>query len=500
MQGKIFISYRRDDSIGTAGRLNDRLVQTFGRQNVFMDVDQIPAGVDFERHLNVQVTECDVFLAVIGPTWLNSKDGDGRRRLDNPEDFVRVEILAALARDIRVIPVLVDGAEMPRPNELPEVLKPLTRRNAVEVRNVQFGTDVERLIGKVREALSGGRSVRPMRWPIAAASAVALLLAGGIGLYQLDQHVWKWLPRGNGDPPKVNPTPGSVSKTADRNPDAPAKYVRVNNNKGTETVVAIYAQPSAMKVSPPITSKDWLPNRPIPPGKADAVHFEDGSGTCTYDLRATSHIKGREWVIFNFDVCKQSTWDLGYAACRAAGKATNDRKDRCVQIHNKLNESITAIYAVPSARKVPTSIAGKDWIPDDNIRPGKALAVNFDDGNGTCVYDFRATSGGADRLKLNVDVCTQSRWDVADRQITINNKSRDTMTAIYAVPSAEKMPGPITSKNWIAATLGPGQSRSVDFDDGKDTCVYDLRATSNNREWNKGSYNVCGSDSWNLGN
>ena len=85
---KIFINYRRDDLIGTAGRLHDRLAQTFGRKNLFMDVDHIPAGVDFVDYLHSQVAACDVFLAVIGPNWLDAKDDDGRRRFDNPDDFV----------------------------------------------------------------------------------------------------------------------------------------------------------------------------------------------------------------------------------------------------------------------------------------------------------------------------------------------------------------------------------------------------------------------------
>src|SRR5947207_1991155 len=149
MSGKIFINYRRDDSFGTAGRLYDRLAQAFGRDNLFMDVDHIPAGVDFIDYLNSQVAACDVFLAVIGPNWLDAKDDSGRRRFDNPDDFVTIEIAAALARNIRVIPVLVDGARTPKADKLPDSVKPLVRRNAVEVRNTQFGRDAEALANKV---------------------------------------------------------------------------------------------------------------------------------------------------------------------------------------------------------------------------------------------------------------------------------------------------------------------------------------------------------------
>jgi hypothetical protein len=218
MAGKIFINYRRDDSPGTAGRLHDRLAQTFGRNNLFMDVDHIPAGVDFVEYLNSQVAVCDVFLAVIGPNWLNAKDERGRRRFDTPDDFVTIEIAAALARNIRVIPVLVDGARTPKADKLPDSVKPLVRRNAVEVRNTQFGRDAEALANKVSEALKDVPTV-PRRWPFmagatarliasgrwrtVAGSATALLLVGWIALYQMGVPVWlPWTP-GN-DPPRAD--------------------------------------------------------------------------------------------------------------------------------------------------------------------------------------------------------------------------------------------------------------------------------------------------------
>jgi TIR domain/PDZ domain len=213
MAGKIFINYRRDDSPGTAGRLHDRLAQTFGRTSLFMDVDHIPAGVDFTEYLHIQVAACDVFLAVIGPNWLDAKDDSGRRRFDNPDDFVTIEIAAALARNIRVIPVLVDGARTPKADKLPDSIRPLVRRNAVEVRNTNFGRDAEALANKVGEALKGARPATgrwpflasgaawlmvPGRWRTVAGTAMALLLVGWIGLYQVGAPVWvPWAP----DPP-----------------------------------------------------------------------------------------------------------------------------------------------------------------------------------------------------------------------------------------------------------------------------------------------------------
>ena len=108
-KGRIFINYRRADSEGYAGRIYDRLAPHFGADAIFMDVEVIDAGVDFVRVLEEAVQSCDVLVALIGRSWLNIKDEQGGRRLDNPADFVRVELAAALSRDIRVIPVPSEG-------------------------------------------------------------------------------------------------------------------------------------------------------------------------------------------------------------------------------------------------------------------------------------------------------------------------------------------------------------------------------------------------------
>lgn len=190
MPGKIFINYRRDDSSGTAGRLAEHLERAFGRKRLFMDVDHIPPGVDFVAYLNNQLAACEVLLAVIGPNWMEAR-GAGRRRLDDPNDFVATEIAAALARDIRVIPVLIDGARMPGADELPDPLKPLARRQALELRNAQFGRDAEALIEKIRAAHQGEQAI-PWRWPVVTAGVVALLAAGWIALHQIGMPVWPW--------------------------------------------------------------------------------------------------------------------------------------------------------------------------------------------------------------------------------------------------------------------------------------------------------------------
>jgi tetratricopeptide (TPR) repeat protein len=151
LPGRIFISYRRQETAWPAGRLYDVLVEHFPAEQVFKDVDNIDPGDDFVERITAAVSSCDVLLALIGQQWLTITDETGQRRLDNPGDYVRLEIETALTRKIRVIPILVDDAEMPRANQLPANLAPFARRNAVEINPLSF--DTERLIATVRKTL-----------------------------------------------------------------------------------------------------------------------------------------------------------------------------------------------------------------------------------------------------------------------------------------------------------------------------------------------------------
>ena len=137
----IFVSYRRDDSEGEAGRLYDDLVEMFGDHTVFMDVAAITAGRDFRKAIDENVAQCGVLLAIIGKGWVDVKNESGGRRLNDSGDFVRVEIASALKRDIPVIPLLVHGAKMPRTDELPDDLKDLAYRNCVELTHVRWKSD-----------------------------------------------------------------------------------------------------------------------------------------------------------------------------------------------------------------------------------------------------------------------------------------------------------------------------------------------------------------------
>ncbi len=148
---KIFVSYRRDDASSEAGRITDWLDRHFGQDEVFMDINALEPGVDFVHSIEEAVETIDALIAVIGPRWVDAADEHGNRRLDDPADWVRLEIANALVRGIRVIPVLVKGAAMPPAAKLPEDLQALRRRNALPITERQWRSGIEELI----EALDG---------------------------------------------------------------------------------------------------------------------------------------------------------------------------------------------------------------------------------------------------------------------------------------------------------------------------------------------------------
>lgn len=149
----IFINYRRGDARSEAGRLFDWLSQYFGREQVFMDVSgSIEPGLEFDKVIEKAVSSCEVLIVVIGQEWLRRVDEKGKRRLDDPNDFVRMEISAALKRNIRVIPVLVEGADMPEEGDLPEDLKRLCKRQALEISDNRWEFDTQQLVKVLEKA------------------------------------------------------------------------------------------------------------------------------------------------------------------------------------------------------------------------------------------------------------------------------------------------------------------------------------------------------------
>lgn len=185
----IFISYRRDESTGYAGRIHERLAGKFGTRSVFMDLDDIKPGKDFIQVIEDHIASCDFLLALIGKQWLTLQTADGRRRIDDPNDFVRIEIARALARNVRIIPVLINNAHMPAEPDLPQDIRGLCRHQAVELSEERWDYD----FGKLTRALSGdfaGRwSRRKMLGAAGALSALAFVAA-----------LWMW----QGDSPDVS--------------------------------------------------------------------------------------------------------------------------------------------------------------------------------------------------------------------------------------------------------------------------------------------------------
>jgi hypothetical protein len=149
---KVFISYRRADSADVTGRIYDRLTRHFGVSAIFKDVESIPIGIDFKEHLEKAVGKCKIFLVVIGDRWLDASDPPGNNRLQDPRDFVRIEVESALRRNIPVIPLLVRGASMPEEEKLPPSLSKLAYRNAIPIRaDPDFHRDMDRLIEAISE-------------------------------------------------------------------------------------------------------------------------------------------------------------------------------------------------------------------------------------------------------------------------------------------------------------------------------------------------------------
>lgn len=164
MAHAIFISYRRDDTEGEAGRLFDDLTRAFGNDAVFMDVAGIDPGTDFRKAIDDNVACCGVLLAVIGPTWATITGSDGARRLDNENDYVRLEIASALKRNIPVIPVLVHDAHMAHADQLPDNLKELAYRNSVELTHARWNSDVGLLVKALAQYVhaTGGAETEPV--------------------------------------------------------------------------------------------------------------------------------------------------------------------------------------------------------------------------------------------------------------------------------------------------------------------------------------------------
>jgi hypothetical protein len=303
----IILNYRREDTAGHAGRLYDDLADQFGADQVFMDIDAIEPGVDFAEVIEHAVGSASVFLSLIGQRWLSAVDADGMRRLDKADDFVRLEIEAALRPEVRVIPVLVQNATMPTSEDLPASMAPFARRNAIELRDNSWRYDVGRLIETIQQVREGaptdgsararprpaGRATAPRRpgaWTIAAAGIAAVLtIAVVIGL------AVSWLSGGGGEPSvsvdsvdaelaKFQPTPTEI-----------AKDVII----ATAHVTVRHSVPGTpYKLTFQLESRD-SPAGPVSREGATDMPFvvDKRNDQCSCDLRFESFSRGKEYRV-----------------------------------------------------------------------------------------------------------------------------------------------------------------------------------------------------------
>jgi hypothetical protein len=186
---RIYISYRRTDAAAYAGRLFDHLTSHFGQGFVFMDVQGgIARGQDFVQAIDAALNTCDVALVIIGNHWVTSTGPDGNLRLHDPTDWVRVETAAALRRNVLVIPVLIDGARLPDPANLPEELRPLCRRNVCELTDSRWSYDVGELVKDIEKILRSPKkfkilSLRNNTLHSVVGVVIALIVVLGVGLF-----------------------------------------------------------------------------------------------------------------------------------------------------------------------------------------------------------------------------------------------------------------------------------------------------------------------------
>ncbi len=262
---KIFISYRREDSRHAVGRLHAALKPLVKdpRRDIFIDIDNIPKGVDFVEHLDGQVAQCDVMLAVIGPNWLTVADPHtGKRRLDDPGDFVRIEVASALKRGIPVVPVMLDDTRIPSADSLPDDLRALSRRNGERLGHESFDADVARLIrglpattprAKPKPVTAPSRGAVPANnggW-IAPVVALSVLALGGGGAWAWFANPGDWRSTTSSD--AEGGVDGAVRRgaAADAADASPGTSATTTGTAPAEPSAAVAAAPSVSGASAP---------------------------------------------------------------------------------------------------------------------------------------------------------------------------------------------------------------------------------------------------------
>ncbi|SDA83728.1 TIR domain-containing protein [Algoriphagus alkaliphilus] len=337
--GKIFISYRREDTSGESGRLKDKLEQIFGQENIFYDVETLEAGLNFDQSIAKALNDSKVLLAMIGPHWLKVSDSTGTKRIQKPDDWVRKEIAEALKRELRVIPVLVNGAEMPDSDELPDDLKELSLKHAQELTSSRWNYDVgkltevlEKLITKKPEPTPEPRPTpRPFVPPISKpkswwARNYLWALGGIVGFLIL---VGMCVPEEN-----IYPDPFTIENT-DVGTENKAD-IRTENPGGDDIYNSLQ-----------LDSKDPAPTQP----KVDSPDYFDISGYwILQDLQGNQSTlafsqNGSEFAFYEYNILNVQ---IGYGSGRIEG--------------NKLNSDyFNSFVGIGGQIQMSTGNSGKSW-------------------------------------------------------------------------------------------------------------------------------------------
>jgi len=299
----IFISYRRDDASGHAGRLSDRLVARFGPERVFMDVSDIQPGQNFEQAIEQTLARCDHLLAVIGPQWLTSLTA----RLATGEDFVRSEIAAALSRGTTVIPVLVGGAEMPPASQLPADLTAFARCQAVTIHDHVFDEDAARLV----KFLAGGIDAVETPHPARRVSRPALLASVAIAATALGGAWWLWPGQGS----EETVTPSAAVAPTPTDPDVDGDWVAEMQKAGQA--------PFRIRMTLARSGTAVIGTVTYPTGQATILDGQYADGRMTFHTSHTPQFESAPATIrfqarVNGDVITLTTADEGGVATGSA--------------------------------------------------------------------------------------------------------------------------------------------------------------------------------------
>lgn len=351
MNNAVFISYRREDAAGFARALYNRLASEFGPERIFMDVDTIAPGIDFVTEITTAVGNCRTLLAVIGDEWLSAKDAEGRRRIDVPDDYVRLEIANALNRNIRVVPVLIEDTHMPGSEDLPDEIKPLARRNALRLTNARFDADTQLLIDTLQSALDEPAASPASASPKSKTPLVAYIFMGVVAV-AIAVSIITWPSRQDArDPPEVSsPTTTTAPESID-----PAPPVIPAATPETEITPPAVTDPPAPTATP-TPEPAWVANPRLPVAfkeqheyKSDRWGYVEGvlsdgkpaSIRGTFRLKSEHTFKGiKAYVLVQLIDKRDNVLKEIKARTWVSGKLTPNRSEHTINFDEHVAEAI----------------------------------------------------------------------------------------------------------------------------------------------------------------